>query len=495
MSGTIKKKAIQATLWTFVRMGFEQFFAFAVFIIVARLLSPSQIGLFALAMILAELARVFAVSGFSDVVTKADHASEEEVSRAAFWGNMAMSIGCAVLMSLAAWPLSKILRVDDLAPVLVALSWSIPISAMGAIHMARQLRRFGHKSQAVRSLLSGMIGGGAAIWAAYHGFGVWSLVVQRFATDVISVLTAWHAFRWLPRFPTSPREIADILPFSVQMSISKLITSFISNIQDIAIGGGAGSAEVGLYRLARRTNDMLVKATITPLSTVSVNIFVALKNEPARFQAAFGRLLSLSCTLTFPAFFGLAAVADPLVPLVFGEKWREAVPIFQILAPICVPLVISLYVIPLLTAFGRANKATEMTIIQLAAAVIISAVAAPFGIYAVVLGLLVRTYVMIPYQLGIISHHAELPPGHILMVILRPLVSSLIMAGGCYGILQLLPGSIPPILRLCAVITGGGALYALLVFIVDRRTATWGIEMAMSKIRPGGRLTVSEAPK
>ncbi|NBB63339.1 oligosaccharide flippase family protein [Pseudomonas sp. ODNR1LW] len=464
-------------------MGFEQFFAFFVFVVVARLLQPSDIGLFALAMILAELARVFAVSGFSDAVTKSEPSLEEETSRAAFWGNMSMSVVCAVLVSVIAWPLAKALNMERLGPVLMALAWSIPLSAVGAIHMARQLRRFGHKAQAIRSLLSGIIGGGAAVFAAYHGFGVWSLVVQRFVTDAISVATAWHAFRWIPRLPASAKEIWALLPFSLQMSSSKLITAFTSNIQDLAIGGGAGSAAVGMYRLARRTNDMMIKATISPLSTVAVNIFVSLRDEPDKFRSAFTRLLSVSAALTFPAFFGMAAVADPLIPLVFGEQWQDAVPIVQALAPICVPMVISLYVIPLLTAFGRSSKATEMTTIQLVAAIGASALTAPFGVIAVVGGFLFRTYALIPYQLSITRFHTGLNNATLSLIILKPLFCSIVMAAICYTTMIFLPAAMADLLKVAIVAAEGGLIYTAMIFVFDRQVITWAISLVSSRVK------------
>ena len=88
MTVNVKKKAVASALWSVVRIGVDQVFSFVVFVVVARILGPVEVGLFALGMIVSEMGRIFATSGFSDAVTKARQEDEEIVSRAAFWGNM-----------------------------------------------------------------------------------------------------------------------------------------------------------------------------------------------------------------------------------------------------------------------------------------------------------------------------------------------------------------------------------------------------------------------
>ena len=479
----VKHKAVNATLWTLVRVGFDQFTSFVVFVVVARLLGPADVGIFTLGMMLTDFIRVFSTSGFADAVTKATPEDEENVARAAFWGNMATSVVCAVLITLAAPYISAVMHADRLTPILIALAWSTPITAAAGTHMARQMRRFGHKTLAIRSLLSGVIGGGTAILAAHMGWGVWSLVVQRFIGESVTMVTAFMAFRWMPRFPKSIADVRAILPFSLQMSFSKLLAVVIARTHDVVIGAFAGPVSVGIYRVAKRINDMMTMATTTPLSTVSVNYFVSVREDPVAFRNSFLRIVTISSTLTFPAFFGLAAVSDVLTPLLFGHKWDSSIMIQQLLSPICVPTVVSLFTLPVLTAFGQSKKATQMTMIQLVITVASALIAAPFGIVAIVLSLLFRLYVMIPYQLIIIEKHTGCSTWEVLLNISKPLAASLAMAFLVWLSLHSFLGFVPfAFVRLVLAALEGAALYIAAIAVLDRSSLRWIADMAKGMV-------------
>ena len=494
VTGNVKQKAISATLWSIARIGFDQFFSFIVFVVIARLLGPVEVGIFALGMIVSELARIFATSGFADAVTKAEAAHEEQVARAAFWGNMALSVVCAIVMMLLAEPIGWMMQTDRLAGVLMALAWTIPLSAGSAIHMARRLRQFGHKTLAIRAFLSGSIGGAIAIAAAYMGYGVWALVIQRFVTETITMVTAWLAYRWWPSFNFSRADMTSILPFSLKMSFSKLFGVIVSRIQDIVIGIFTGPGPVGVYRIGRRTIDMMMTATLTPLSTVAVNFFVAVRDDKLRFQQSFLKLVTVSSCITFPAFFGLAAAADVLVPIVYGHKWDAAIPILQLLTPLCIPLVISLYTLPVLTVFGEAGKAARMTMIQFFLSLALALAAAPFGVEAIVIALLIRTYVMIPYQLRLIEQHTDCSLARVVKRIIRPLAASMIMATSCYVTLLYWPKDIlSDFVVLALVVLEGALIYALVLAIIDRQSIRWLLEILTTILRRKSNRNISAA--
>ncbi|MGZ2483993.1 O-antigen/teichoic acid export membrane protein [Rhizobium pisi] len=482
MTVNVKKKAVASALWSVVRIGVDQVFSFVVFVVVARILGPVEVGLFALGMIVSEMGRIFATSGFSDAVTKARQEDEEIVSRAAFWGNMGMAVACAAVITMLAQPISWLMGSDRLEGVLIALAWTLPISAGGAIHMARQLRRFGHKTLAIRSIIAGLIGSAAAVWAAHENFGVYALVIQRFITEFVTMVTAWLAFRWWPSVNFTRAQLMEVLPFSVSMSASKLIGVIISRVQDMIIGVFVGPASVGFYRVARRTIDMLSIGTLTPISTVSVNLFVAIREDEARVKQTFARLLSVAGAVSFPAFFGLAAVAKDLVAILYGARWLEVVPMMQALSLFCIPSLFGLLFLSVLTSFGQSKKALRFTTIQFFVTVAFALIAAPFGVWPIILSLLARGYVMIPYQIKLIEPHTKCSLADAGLAILRPLMAALIMAIACYCLVTYGLASIHNvILRLVTAISAGMIIYTGVLFLTDRQSIIWLIQLSRSR--------------
>jgi O-antigen/teichoic acid export membrane protein len=476
---SVKHKAVSSTLWTITRVLLDQLFSFLVFVVVARILGPADVGLFALGMIVVELGRIFSTSGFGDAVTKASAMDEEDVARAAFWGNMALAVVSAILLSLAAVPIARLLNSSRLTEIIVALAWTIPISAGYAIHQARQLKRFGHKSLAIRSLIAGVVGGAVAIVAAYHGAGVWSLVIQRIVTETIAFVTIWMSFRWLPGFRFSRAHMGEIFGFSAQMSLSKLGNVVISRFQDVVIGAYVSPAGVGIYRVAKRTIDMMMQGALTSFSTVSLSLFAAVRDDEVKLRGAVIRVIAISATAAFPLFTGVAVVAPDLIPLIYGPKWHDSIVLLQLLAPVSVPALFSLLCLSILTIYGEARAVSVLTVVQLVLTVAFSLFTAPYGIEAVILGYLARCYLVMPYQIGLVSRHAGCGRGVLIMAMVRPLAASLVMALLCYAAMQYLPMLVPlAAVRLLLVGLLGAAVYLAVLWVIDRQSLYWLADLA-----------------
>lgn len=475
----VKHKAVSSTLWTVTRIVLDQFFSFFVFVVVARILGPADVGLFALGMIVAELGRIFSTSGFGDVVTKASREEEDEVALAAFWGNMAMSVASVGILCAIAWPAALLVDSPRLAPVVIALAFTVPISAGYAIHQARQLKRFGHKSLAIRSLVAGVIGGAVAVAAAYAGAGVWALVIQRVVTEVISLIAIWLSYRWVPSLRLSWPRIREIFPFSAQMSLSKLTGVIMTRFQDIVIGAYVNAAAVGVYRVAKRTIDMMVTGALTSFSSVALQLFANVREDEARLRSAVIRVIAISATAAFPIFVGVAVVADDLIPIVYGPKWRESVALLQLLTPVAVPTLFSLLSLSVLTIYGESRSVSKVTAIQFTLTVVLSLLSAPFGVEAVILAFLARCYLVMPYQLHLVARHVGCGWGPLVMAMARPLLAALIMGLAAYALLyELQILGVWPLARVGIVAIAGGIIYGALLWTIDRQSLIWLIELA-----------------
>ena len=94
-----------------------------------------------------------------------------------FWTSLAISVVVAAMIALLARPIAGLFDEPRVAPLLVALGAVLIVSVAGATHIALMLREFGHKAMATRSVVSNIVGGGAALAAASAGWGAWSLLV------------------------------------------------------------------------------------------------------------------------------------------------------------------------------------------------------------------------------------------------------------------------------------------------------------------------------
>jgi len=101
---------------------------------------------------------------------------------------------------------------------------------------------------------------------------------------------------------------------------------------DLIIGRALGPASLGIFSIAYEVSNLPSSEMVAPINRVLFPGYVQLADDPDRLRSAFRATLGLIAVVILPASAGLAAVADPLVRVMLGEKWLETIPIISLLA-------------------------------------------------------------------------------------------------------------------------------------------------------------------
>ncbi len=367
----LKRKTALSILWTIVYTGSDYVFSFVVFAVLARQLGPAAFGLFALAVAFAEFGKILPSSGLVSALGRARHVSPE-MADTVFWSTLALAGVVAGLLALVAPLLAGALGEPAVAPLLTALGAIFPISALGATHIALMLREFGHKAMAPRSVVSGVLGGAAALTAAWAGWGPWSLVVQRGVVEIAGTAMAWQAYRWLPGRRYSFAVLREMAGLSASITLTQLLFVSLVRVQDVIIGRVIGAPAVGIYRTAWRTIDLIAQGAIMPFSQVSLVTLARLQDDLPAFRKAYLRIISVSSALAFPAIIGFAVLAPDAIPLIFGDQWTESGRIAQLLGLMAVPFTLNRFAGPGLAALGRSGTLARIAALQVALTVLFS---------------------------------------------------------------------------------------------------------------------------
>lgn len=466
---TLKRKTWGSIAWTIGRSASDQIFSFIVFLILARLLSKADIGLFAIAFVFAEVGRIIATNGLTQIIARASSIPQRFVSTI-FWMNLGAALAYVGLMLALAPVLADWLDQPQLVNILRLLSVAVVINALGATHMALRLREFGHKTIALRSLLAGLIGGGAAVAAALNGFGVWSLVVQRLITESIGAILSWTAYRWRPSAEFDARQAADNLRFGGNLTIAQLISLFIVRIQDILIGLAMGPVAVGTYRVAWRCAEIFGIGAIQPFSTVALQTFSRVRDNPEALRHAYRSLLGLCALVAFPALVGFGILSDRLIVLMFGDKWQESGQLGHIFAFMAVPFTLNYFASPALSAMGDSGKQRTLAIVQLTTTVLITWLMLPWGLWWVAAGYVFRAYLTLPLQIVFLKSSAGIRLRDTASAIWPAFAASTLMGALLWLVLWVFN---PANLAMLAALIGGSMLfYALAVLALSSKLRT-----------------------
>jgi O-antigen/teichoic acid export membrane protein len=427
-SSELKHKTFHAVIWTVARIGATNLLSVILFAVLARVLSPRDVGVFALAILVVDVARVIASAGLSDAVTR-DKRGDAVLADTAFWANL--GLGCIVggLAWLLAPLYARLIDQPEITGVLRALAVLVPVSALSGIHTARKLREFGHKAIAARAVACGLLGGTAAIAAALAGWGVWSLVVQAAIVETIGIAFAWQAYPWCPRLRFDIKKLTAIGAFSGTMLLTQVSGLFLTRIQDVVIGRYISVAAVGSYRIAWRMIELISQATIQPIVTVSFVTLAHLQDDKERFSNALLRMVGLGAILTLPALSGFGVLSGDIIPLLFGAKWASSAAIAQVLSLMAVPFCINYFLVSALAAIGRPGSIAKSTGVQTVAALGLSLLAAPFGVQWVAAAYVLRAYLMLPYHLHLFRRDTGVGLLPMMRAVMPPFLASQAMVG------------------------------------------------------------------
>ena len=463
----LRKKTRHSIGWTLLRIASDQVFSFVVFVILARLLSPSEFGVFALAVAFSEFGRIIAVSGMAQNIARAKRMSPA-LADTVFWTNLAMSVAVALAVLALAPLIMDLIGQPDAAAPLQALGCVLPIVALGATHLSLRLREFGHKSLALRSVAGGTIGGAVAIAAAFAGWGIWSLVVQRFVTEAVNTAMSWHAYKWIPGRNVSWLQLRAIWGFGFNITLTQILALLPRRATDVIIGAMIGAAAVGINRTARRTSEIIISGTIHPFTTVALQTLSRLQTNTEELVKAYRWMLSKSAMVTIPAFIGFGVLAPEAVPALFGDQWVASGEIVQILTFMVVSYSFANFTGPLLLALGRGANLRTFSLGQVISTIVFVAAAAPFGLVAVAWATVARSYLALPFQLWLLQRLCGIRPRDTFAAIAAPLVASLIMGAGVWALmLAIWPYFERRLIPIFICVVAGVVLYSIVLYAIS----------------------------
>lgn len=300
--------------------------------VLARLLTPEDFGLIAMVAVVTGFVAMFKDLGLSMATVQRQEISHAQVS-ALFWINVALGVavlGVATgLAPLVAWFYGD----PRLTAITIALASAFGLSGLGIQHQALLKRnmRFGAlASVEVGSLLCGIA---AAILAALHGAGYWSLVILQVATAAAAMAGVWVLSRWRPGRPQRTPGVASLLSFGANLTGANLLLYLRRHSDNLLIGRFWGSHPLGLYTKAYQLLLLPVHQINAPLSYVAIPTLSRLQNDARAYRAYFRQGVLVIVTLGMPIVAFLFVAADKVILTVLGGQWLDSVPIFRALAP------------------------------------------------------------------------------------------------------------------------------------------------------------------
>lgn len=329
-NNNLKNKTISGLVWSFTDLMGNQGIQFIIQVILARLLLPEHFGLIGMILVFIAISNSIIDSGFTQALIREQNATQTDYSTV-FYFNMAISIIIYFCLYISAPTISSFFGEPELIIILRVLSLGVIINAFAIIPRAMYVKEINFKVQMKVNMSASIISGVIAVALALSGFGVWSLVIRTLAMNIVQSLLLSISKKWLPSLIFSLASFKRLFGFGWKLLISGLIDTIYKNIYFLIIGRQYSASQLGYFTNASKLRDMASQTLTSAIQRVTYPVLSSIQDDEERLKNGYKKIIKIAAFIIFPLMVGLAAIGDPLVYIIFGEKWMPMVIYFQLL--------------------------------------------------------------------------------------------------------------------------------------------------------------------
>jgi len=293
-------------------------------IVIARLLSVAEVGVFAAGTVLTFFLAAFSQTGLKQALVQRDR-DLEDAQNTVFWATILGGALMSLLALVAAPMIARVFDSRSAGMVAAATSGLVLLHSLTNVPDALIQRRFSFHHRLIVGPSTSVSFAVVSIVLCANGFGVWGLVIASYVSYVVWVVTAWSLARWKPGGGRpSFRLWRDMARFGVPLLAGGIADRLFDMTAAVAVGRSLGETGVGHYRYGRRIAMLPGTAVIEICSYALFPAFSRIADDPARLKRAFLRALGWIWFAAAPVTALTVSIGVPLVVVVLGEPWRSA---------------------------------------------------------------------------------------------------------------------------------------------------------------------------
>lgn len=326
----LKEKTISGMIWTSIGKFGTTGMAFLSNLVLARLLMPHDYGCISMLQVFIAISTIFVTAGFGTALVQKKNPTHIDYTSVFYW-NLAAAILFFGILYVCGPAIAHFYKMPELCAVLRVQSITLIIQAFSTVQSSQLQKQLRFKELSIRNIIATTVGTIVAIVMALCGGGVWSLVANQLVNAAAGVLLLWKMSTWRPTWEFSFQSLKELFSFGGLMALSSMIETLYANVQNLIIGRLYTASNLGYFNQAKKLEAVPTDSLSQIVNQVSFPIFASLKDDPERLLAGVRKNIKAITYLNFPLMALLIVIAHPLITLLYGARWENAVPYFQIL--------------------------------------------------------------------------------------------------------------------------------------------------------------------
>ena len=327
----IKTNFIKGVFWSAVEKYSSLLVSIVISMILARLLSPSEYGIVAIATVIIVFLQIFCSMGIGPAIIQRKDLSKEEIDDI-FSCTIYIGVVLCAILFFASYQIGTHYDNKLLVPVCQILSISLFFDSANMVPNALMAKNQRFKDIAKRTLLLQFITGVLSIYAAYKGAGVYSLLMSPVITSIGIFFYNVHFYPVSYKLVPSFVPVKKIFSYSAYQFGFEIINYFSRNLDKLIIGKFLSTEALGYYEKSYRLMQLPLQKLTSVINPVLQPVMSNLQDNMQMMALKYTKIVVFIASVSFPIAVILYFSASDIIVVMYGEQWKPAISVFKILS-------------------------------------------------------------------------------------------------------------------------------------------------------------------
>jgi len=372
--------------------------------VIARLLTPEDIGVFSVTMVLISFVATVRDLGAGQYLVQEKELTTDRI-RAVWAVQLGLGLLLAILVVIGSFPIASFYKEPRMQHIMLLVAANYAINPFGSLTYAWQMREMRFDALAIVRFTSTLAGAVVGIYMAWTGHGPISLAYGSLATTLTNALMAVfyrpRDFPWLPGF----KEIRRVLAFGSRLTGSSILQTISGSAPELLLGKLQNMTSVGLFSRASGLVAMFNRMVLEGMHVVAISWFAKQLRQNNNISDPFLAATCYATALGWAFCLGLMCLAQPVIRVMYGHQWDDAVDLTRLIAFSLACALPAALCQPALMAKGSVTRMLRVNVQTTALTVALIAIGACFSLMA--MGLCVALAAALRSWLWLAAAHKE----------------------------------------------------------------------------------------
>jgi PST family polysaccharide transporter len=366
-------------------------------VVLARVLNQQDYGLVAIVLTVNEFSSVFTLrAGIGSKLVQASDEDIEVLCDTAYWMNWILCILIFFIQCIAAYPIAYLYNSNQVILPICVLALTYLLLPTFSVPIALIYRENRIKVPAICNAVQSVLSNILTVVLVLLGLGMWAIVLPIVITLPVWIVITRRSHPWRSTKSFTLYRWKEIAGFSLNILGVDLLNKLRANLDYLLVGGFLGLKALGIYYFAFNAG---LGISLNVIQSLTWSLFPHLCDSRGDFKELkiryFSSLRAIAVVIV-PLVLLQSSLAPFYVPLVFGQKWIDAIPILMVICLSALPRPFGDAASALLQAVDRSRIVLLWNLIFTAAFAVFLLFFVKMGIFWVAMSVLLSHAISLP---------------------------------------------------------------------------------------------------